>query len=223
VYKGSVVVDFNVELPPAPAQEETSNDDDNSDNDGSSDDSSNQEAIFESVKQLEDLKVNLKSMISDQSEAFGAPVLSASTAEETVIEDPTWIPPQPTIQRLTEKPPPVTDPSENSEESTGLAKGSIIVITCVVVIGLITVVAAIVGLSFHLYKKNAKGKQGNRNFRPDKPGVRADDAAKGDTERKMNSENKNELFPADGQRMHKTGKEVDDLRRSIDNIPSERQ
>lgn len=98
-------------------------------------------------------------MIEDQNEAFGAPVLSASTGEETVIEDPTWTPPEPKISRLTENPMLITDPSDDESDSKPtLAKGSIIVITCVIILGLITIIAAIVGLSFHIYRKQAKGR-----------------------------------------------------------------
>jgi len=144
-----------------------------------------------------------------------------------VIEDPTWTPPEPTISRLTEKPLPITDPSDSeSEDKPGLAKGSIIVITCVVILGLITVIAAIVGLSFHLYKKQAKAKQdkAGRNYRPDKPGVRKDDAsvAQAQTERKLKG-NENDLFPADRQKMHEIPDRKDSLRASVDQIPDERQ
>jgi len=43
-------------------------------------------------------------MIEKQDDSFGAEVLSASTGEDSVIEDPFWTPPASQITRKTEKP-----------------------------------------------------------------------------------------------------------------------
>lgn len=53
---------------------------------------------------LDDLKKNLTALISKKDATFGAPVLSAQTGKDVVIDDPTWSPPAPTILRKTDPP-----------------------------------------------------------------------------------------------------------------------
>jgi hypothetical protein len=65
VYTGSVVVDYSIE----PDEDST-----------------------DSTADLASLTTALDTLVSSGSEAFGAPVLSASTDGEAIIEDPTYNP-----------------------------------------------------------------------------------------------------------------------------------
>jgi len=91
----------------------------------------------------------LKEVISDpdqQSSTFGAPVLSASTGEEAVIEDPTWTPPESSIKRLTERPKPAltkVDDSQPDVDSAALSVNKILGITVGVIFGAIILVGLI--------------------------------------------------------------------------------
>lgn len=71
VYEGSVVVEYEI----VPDQTQAASG-------GSSD----------SAAQLRAIQKNLNTLIEEESDAFGAPILSAGTAGATVIEDPTYNP-----------------------------------------------------------------------------------------------------------------------------------
>lgn len=71
MYEGSVVVEYEI----VPDQTQAASG-------GSSD----------SAAQLRAIQKNLNTLIEEESDAFGAPILSAGTAGATVIEDPTYNP-----------------------------------------------------------------------------------------------------------------------------------
>lgn len=82
VYKGSVVVDYNIE---ADVQED---------------------GTEEAIVQLRRTERKLKTLLTDESSAdsiFGAPVLSASSSGEVVINDPTYVPPVSTVVSITKQ------------------------------------------------------------------------------------------------------------------------
>jgi hypothetical protein len=67
------------------------------------------------VSELAAVEAGLKTMITEGDTAFSGeddvPILSASTGEDTVIEDPDWTPPASTLVRLTVAPVPDTAPT----------------------------------------------------------------------------------------------------------------
>ena len=82
VYKGSVVVDYNIE---ADVEED---------------------GTEEATTSLRRLENNLKTLLTDEdstSSVFGAPVLSATTSNEVVVEDPNYTPPTSSIVSITKQ------------------------------------------------------------------------------------------------------------------------
>jgi len=65
-------------------------------------------------------------MITTQDASFGAPVLSASTGGQPIIEDPTWTPPASTLTRLTERPIDPPEPESEVSPSQKFTDGEIV-------------------------------------------------------------------------------------------------
>lgn len=119
------------------------------------------------MEELNTLKQTLTETITNKDKAadtFGAPVLSASTGAQAVIEDPDWTPPESKLKRRTEKPKPavaVTVPTKEKKTHPSVIAGMIVGAFLVVVVIITLIIVAL------FYAKKYHNSRKQREYRSD--------------------------------------------------------